>query len=136
MSRYRSYWAGTGLHQAEFKRLRAALVPVGGAAETEHGELLRAVARLYHHAKTNGLRHVEAHWAEWRTVDAHRAALAAAIGPQGTWVLAVVERAVTERYMHARFGVGTAPAKFPHDAFEKLVDACVVTVRAVLSGAS
>lgn len=129
MSRYRSYWAGTGTHQAEFKRLRAALVPVGGAAATPHGELLRAVGRLYYHLKMNGLRDVGASWADWQTVYAHRESLAAAIGPEGTWVVAVVDRAITDRLETAKGGGGSARRKFPHDAFEKLVDSCVVTVR-------
>ena len=129
MSRYRSYWAGTGTYQAEFKRLRALLVPVDGAAETEHGELLRAVGRLYYHLKSNGLRDVEARWDEWRTVCAHRDLLAAAIGPKGSWVFAVVDRAITERYLSDVWAADYPAKKFPHDAFERLVDGCVLAVR-------
>ena len=129
MSTHGSYWAGTGTHQAEFKRLRAALVPVGGAAATPHGELLRAADRLYYHLKTNGLRDVEARWDEWRTVCAHRHLLTTALGPQGTWAFWVVDRAITERYLNATWGADFARRKFPHDAFERLMDGCVLAVR-------
>ena len=60
-----TYWAGTGAHQAEFKRLRSALVPVGGPAATPHGELLRAIDGIYYDLKRNGLGNVQAHWDDW-----------------------------------------------------------------------
>ncbi len=160
MSKRGSYWSGTGTHQAEFKRLRAALVTVGGTADTPQGELLRAVTHLYHDLKRYRFRHVAARWGDWRTVCAHRDRIAAAIGPNGTWVLAVVDRAITERYLTATGArptpgetanttdaeIGTelgtelgtdddapprAAARFPLDAFETLVDGCVLAVRAL-----
>jgi hypothetical protein len=135
MSKQGSYWAGTGAHQAEFKRLRADLVTVAGTADTPHGELLRAVTHLYHDLKRTRLRNVAARWGDWQTVCAHRDRIAAAIGPQGTWVLAVVDRAITERYLTAMTGGRQPPSRFPHDAFEMLVDGCVLTVEALHAAA-
>ena len=125
-----TYWAGTGTHQAEFKRLRAALVTAGGTAVTPHGNLLRAVTNLYRDLKRTGLRNVESRWADWQTIPAHRDPIAAALGPQGTWVVAVVDRAVTDRHLNARAG-DPLPGRFPLDAFERLIDGCVLVVGAV-----
>ena len=138
MSKRGSYWAGTGAHQAAFKRLRANLVTVGGTADTPEGELLRAVTHLYHDLKRYRFRHVAARWGDWRTVCAHRERIAAAIGPSGTWVLAVVDRAITERYLTATGGDGggeRSPGRFPSDAFEMLVDGCVLAVEALQAAA-
>ena len=129
MSKYGSYWAGTGAHQAEFKQLRTELVPLTGPAATPHGELLRAVAALYHDLKRHGLSNVADHWADWHTVYAHRAELTAAVGPEGPWVFAVLDRAMTERYLSAKYGEDdAAPRKLPDDCFERLIDACVLIV--------
>ena len=169
-----TYWAGTGTYQAEFKRLRSALVPIDGAADTPHGELLRAVGHVYTDLKRTGLRNVDACWPHWHTVYAHRADLIAALGTEGPWVFAVVDRAVTARYLSAKYGDGddaadvvpeataadaptadvtieaasdddvaadveaeaetdctaVPPRRFPCDAFERLIDACILTVGA------
>ncbi len=127
----RSYWAGTGTYQAEFKRLRTLLVPVDGAAETPHGELLRAVGRLYYHLKSDDLGDLAARWEEWRVVCSHRDQLIEAIGVKGSWVFAVVDRAVTERYLIDEADAEFAPRPFPEDAFERLLDGCVLTVRSL-----
>ena len=127
-----TYWAGTGRHQSQFKRLRAALVTVGRTAQTPHGELLRAIDDVYHDLKRHGLLHIGERWRDWHTVYAYADRIAAALGPQGPWVVAVVDRAVTERYLAVKYDGGAAadwdPSRFPLDAFEMFIDGCVLVV--------
>ena len=50
----KSYWDGTGKYQKEYDRLWKELVPSSGEAETEEGELIRAVGRLFYEYCNNG----------------------------------------------------------------------------------
>ena len=61
---------------------------------------------------------------------AHRDRITAALGTRGTWVLAVVERAVTERYLCVQTGE-RFPDRCPLEAFEMLMDGCVLAVAAL-----
>jgi hypothetical protein len=49
-----SYWDGNGKYQKEYDRLWKELVPASGEAETEEGELIRAVGRLFYEYCNNG----------------------------------------------------------------------------------
>jgi hypothetical protein len=49
-----SYWDGNGKYQKEYDRLWKELVPGSGEAETEEGELIRAVGRLFYEYCNNG----------------------------------------------------------------------------------
>lgn len=49
-----TYWNHEGKHQAEYSRLYEKLVPASGRAETQHGELLRAICKLYYDYHNNG----------------------------------------------------------------------------------
>jgi hypothetical protein len=111
---------------------------VGGTADTPHGELLRAVVHLYHDLKRYRFRHVADRWGDWCTVCAHRDRIASAIGPNGTWVLAVVDRAITERYLWATCSESAQrpSARFPAEVFETLVDGCVLAVEALHAAAA
>ena len=54
MSDKPSYWQETGEYQAVYDRLWEKLIPDCGEAETQHGELLRAISRLAHDYYNNG----------------------------------------------------------------------------------
>ena len=43
-----TYWDANGAYQKELDELYSKLVPASGDAETVHGELVRAVNRLYY----------------------------------------------------------------------------------------
>jgi hypothetical protein len=49
-----SYWNNNGAYQEEHDRLWAELVPASGSCGTIHGELIRAVARLFYEFCNNG----------------------------------------------------------------------------------
>jgi rRNA maturation protein Nop10 len=49
-----SYWGGNGKYQKEYDRLWKEHVPESGEAETENGELIRAVGRLFYEYCNNG----------------------------------------------------------------------------------
>jgi hypothetical protein len=50
----KSYWSETGAYQVEYDKLWKELVPASGACDTIHGELIRAVARLFYEFCNNG----------------------------------------------------------------------------------
>lgn len=49
-----SYWNNNGAYQEEHDRLWEELVPASGSAPTIHGELIRAVGRLFYEFCNNG----------------------------------------------------------------------------------
>jgi len=49
-----SYWNNTGAYQEENDRLWSELVPAQGSANSVHGELIRAVNRLFYEFCNNG----------------------------------------------------------------------------------
>ena len=49
-----TYWAGKGKNQRDFDLLYKKLVPKSGEADTNHGELLRSLARLNYDIYNNG----------------------------------------------------------------------------------
>ena len=49
-----SYWNETGAYQEDHDRLWKELVPASGSAPTIHGELIRAVGRLFYEFCNNG----------------------------------------------------------------------------------
>lgn len=49
-----SYWNNNGAYQEEHDRLWEELVPSSGSASTIHGELIRAVGRLFYEFCNNG----------------------------------------------------------------------------------
>jgi len=49
-----NYWNNTGELQAEYDALYKKLVPTKGEADTEEGELLRAISSLYYDYCNNG----------------------------------------------------------------------------------
>lgn len=49
-----TYWNHEGKHQTEYNRLYEKLVPASGRAGTQHGELLRAICKLYYDYYNNG----------------------------------------------------------------------------------
>lgn len=50
----KSYWDNTGVYQQEYDSLYAKLVPAQGIASTLHGELIRAISRLFYEYCNNG----------------------------------------------------------------------------------
>lgn len=50
-----SYWSQKGIHQGEYDRLQAKLVPSLGRAWTMHGNLLRCIGNIYYDLYNNGL---------------------------------------------------------------------------------
>lgn len=50
----KSYWDESGAYQKEYKKLYDKLVPSSGSSETLHGELIRAVSRLFYDYCNNG----------------------------------------------------------------------------------
>lgn len=50
----KSYWNGTGFYQKEYEELQEELIPQMGKAESEEGELLRSISRLYYDYCNNG----------------------------------------------------------------------------------
>jgi len=50
----KSYWAGTGAYNKEFTALEKELVPDSGEANTVHGEMIRAIGRLFYDFCNNG----------------------------------------------------------------------------------
>jgi len=49
-----SYWDESGAYQKEYKELYDKLVPSSGSSETLHGELIRAISRLFWDYCNNG----------------------------------------------------------------------------------
>lgn len=49
-----SYWYGTGLKENEYARLRSKYVPDYGEADSEQGDILRLVSRLYYRYYNDG----------------------------------------------------------------------------------
>ena len=49
-----SYWGNNGVYQKQYDELYEKLVPLSGEAETIHGEMIRAVSRLYYDFCNNG----------------------------------------------------------------------------------
>lgn len=50
----KSYWDESGAYQKEYKELYDKLVPTSGSSETLHGELIRAISRLFYEYCNNG----------------------------------------------------------------------------------
>lgn len=50
----KSYWDESGAYQKEYKELYDKLVPLSGSSETLHGELIRAISRLFWDYCNNG----------------------------------------------------------------------------------
>lgn len=50
----KSYWDESGAYQKEYKELYDKLVPTSGSSETLHGELIRAISRLFWDYCNNG----------------------------------------------------------------------------------
>lgn len=50
----KSYWDESGAYQKEYKELYDKLVPPSGSSETLHGELIRAISRLFYDYCNNG----------------------------------------------------------------------------------
>lgn len=50
----KSYWDESGAYQKEYKELYDKLVPSSGSSETLHGELIRAISRLFYDYCNNG----------------------------------------------------------------------------------
>jgi len=50
----KSYWAGNGAYQKEQDKLYKELVPDNGEAPTVHGEMIRAIGRLFYDFCNNG----------------------------------------------------------------------------------
>jgi len=50
----KSYWDESGAYQKEYKELYDKLVPSSGSSETLHGELIRAISRLFWDYCNNG----------------------------------------------------------------------------------
>ena len=50
----KSYWNNNGAYQKEYDELYGKMVPSSGAAETLHGELIRAISRLFYEYCNNG----------------------------------------------------------------------------------
>lgn len=50
----KSYWANDGAYQFDMDRLYDKLVPASGESETIHGEMIRAVSRLFYEYCNNG----------------------------------------------------------------------------------
>lgn len=48
------YWNTKGKYQKEYGDLWRSLVPGSGRADTEHGEVLRSISRIYHDLYNNG----------------------------------------------------------------------------------
>ena len=48
------YWNNEGKYEALYEKLRKALVPNEGQADTEHGEVLRVMGNLYYDHYNNG----------------------------------------------------------------------------------
>lgn len=60
-----SYWNEKGYYQDIYDRLHSNLVPSSGEADTVHGELVRAISRLYYDYCNNGnINAVEADYEE------------------------------------------------------------------------
>lgn len=58
-----SYWNETGYYQDDYDLLWNNLVPSSGEADTLHGELIRAIGRLYYDYCNNGnINAVDAEW--------------------------------------------------------------------------
>ena len=50
----KSYWNNNGVYQEQYDKLYESLVPSRGEADTVHGEMLRAVSRLFYDYCNNG----------------------------------------------------------------------------------
>lgn len=50
----KSYWAETGVYQAEYEQLYKDMVEDSGASKTLNGELIRAISRLFYEYCNNG----------------------------------------------------------------------------------
>lgn len=50
----KSYWNNNGAYQKEYDELYGKMVPSSGAAKTLHGELIRAISRLFYDYCNNG----------------------------------------------------------------------------------
>jgi Zn finger protein HypA/HybF involved in hydrogenase expression len=50
----KSYWGGTGAYSKELTKLEQELVPDSGEANSVHGELVRAIGRLFYDFCNNG----------------------------------------------------------------------------------
>lgn len=50
----KSYWNNNGAYQKEYEELYEKLVPSSGDADSIHGEMIRAVSRLYYDFCNNG----------------------------------------------------------------------------------
>ena len=48
------YWGANGVYQKEYDQLYESLVPSSGDAPTTHGEMIRAISRLYYDFCNNG----------------------------------------------------------------------------------
>lgn len=48
------YWTSTGVYQEQYDELSAQLVPARGDSPTIHGEMIRAIGRLYYDFCNNG----------------------------------------------------------------------------------
>jgi hypothetical protein len=50
----KSYWDDNGAYQNEYDKLNKELVPASGEADTVHGEMIRAIGRLFYDFCNNG----------------------------------------------------------------------------------
>lgn len=50
----KSYWNNNGVYQEQYDKLYESLVPSSGESDTVHGEMLRAVSRLFYDYCNNG----------------------------------------------------------------------------------
>ena len=50
----KSYWSNNGVYQKQYDELYEQLVPSSGESDTIHGEMIRAVSRLYYDFCNNG----------------------------------------------------------------------------------
>lgn len=55
----KTYWSSKGKYNADYNRLFKKLVPATGKAKSKHGELLRALSKIYYDVYNNGLCNVE-----------------------------------------------------------------------------
>lgn len=49
-----SYWNHHGAYQEQYEQLAEKLIPIKGAADTVHGELIRGIGRLFYEYCNNG----------------------------------------------------------------------------------